>query len=162
MPTATDTIYVPIQSPLLAFAFAPLTRLSYAWAFGVWALIIAALYAWSCRAMWTACAGLHAYRREVLASQEVRAFKPAPRTYHWACDRVDSAPDRTALLTAHSWDVHGAMRAGLVGAFATRAEGRVPDVTVRYPVDPAKATQAVGLMPVPLPLEANDFPRREN
>src|SRR4029078_8463025 len=56
MPTASDTIYVPIQSPLVAFAFAPLTRLSYAWAFGVWALVIAALYAWSCRAMWAACA----------------------------------------------------------------------------------------------------------
>jgi 2-haloacid dehalogenase len=32
------------------------------------------------------------------------------------------------LLAAHSWDVHGAVRAGLVGALATRTEGWVPDV----------------------------------
>jgi 2-haloacid dehalogenase len=36
-----------------------------------------------------------------------------------------------ALLAAHSWDVHGAIRAGLVGAFATRLEGRVPELTRR-------------------------------
>jgi 2-haloacid dehalogenase len=74
-------------------------------------------------------AGLRTYLREVLSSQEVRAFKPAPHVYHWACDRVEATPDRVALLTAHSWDVHGAMRAGLVGAFAARVEGGVSDVT---------------------------------
>jgi 2-haloacid dehalogenase len=74
-------------------------------------------------------AGLRTYLREVLSSQEVRAFKPAPRAYHWACERVDATPDRAALLAAHSWDVHGAMRAGLVGAFASRVEGGVPEVT---------------------------------
>jgi 2-haloacid dehalogenase len=76
-------------------------------------------------------AGLRTYLREVLSTQAVRAFKPAPRTYRWACDRLDSPPDRTALLAAHSWDVHGAVRAGLVGALATRLEGRVPDVVDR-------------------------------
>ena len=73
-------------------------------------------------------AGLRTYLREVLSTQAVRAFKPAPRTYLWACAKVDSPPDRTALLAAHSWDVHGAVRAGLVGALATRTEGWVPDV----------------------------------
>ena len=41
---------------------------------------------------------------------------------------MDSPPERTALLAAPSWDVHGAVRAGLVGALATRLEGWVPDV----------------------------------
>lgn len=76
-------------------------------------------------------AGLRTYLREVLSTEAVHAFKPAPRTYAWACERVDTPPDRTALLAAHSWDVHGAVGAGLVGALATRLEGRVPEVTWR-------------------------------
>jgi 2-haloacid dehalogenase len=76
-------------------------------------------------------AGLRTYLREVLSTQAVRAFKPAPWTYRWGCEKVDSPPERTALLAAHSWDVHGAIRAGLVGALATRLEGWVPDVVDR-------------------------------
>jgi 2-haloacid dehalogenase len=34
-------------------------------------------------------------------------------------------------VAAHSWDVHGAVRAGLVGGLATRLEGAVPDVVTR-------------------------------
>lgn len=80
-------------------------------------------------------AGLRTYLREVLSTQAVRAFKPAPRTYRWACERLDTPAERTALLAAHSWDVHGAVRAGLVGALATRLEGWVSDV-----VDPPHVT----------------------
>jgi 2-haloacid dehalogenase len=76
-------------------------------------------------------AGLRTYLREVLSTEAVHAFKPAPQVYRWACERVDSPPERTALLAANSWDVHGAIRAGLVGAFATRLEGRVSEVTRR-------------------------------
>jgi 2-haloacid dehalogenase len=76
-------------------------------------------------------AGLRTYLREVLSTEAVRAFKPAPRTYEWACAQVDVPPDRAALLAAHSWDVHGAIRAGLVGALATRLEGRVSEVMRR-------------------------------
>lgn len=76
-------------------------------------------------------AGLRTYLREVLSTETVKAFKPAPQTYLWACEHVDSTPERTALLAVHSWDVHGAVRAGLVGALATRLEGRVSEVTRR-------------------------------
>jgi 2-haloacid dehalogenase len=76
-------------------------------------------------------AGLRTYLREVLSTQPVQAFKPAARTYHWGCQQVETSPDRTALLSVHSWDVHGAIRAGLVGALATRLEGGVSDVTDR-------------------------------
>jgi 2-haloacid dehalogenase len=76
-------------------------------------------------------AGLRTYLREVLSTEAVHAFKPAPSVYRWACEQVDTPPERTALLAAKSWDMHGAIRAGLVGAFATRLEGRVPEVTRR-------------------------------
>ena len=73
-------------------------------------------------------AGLRPYLRDVLSTQAVQAFKPAPGTYRWGCEQVETPPEWTALLAAHSWDVHGAVRAGLVGALATRLEGWVPDV----------------------------------
>jgi 2-haloacid dehalogenase len=76
-------------------------------------------------------AGLRTYLREVLSTETIRAFKPAPQTYQWACGHLDTPPDRVALLAANSWDVHGAIRAGLVGALATRLEGRVSEVTRR-------------------------------
>jgi 2-haloacid dehalogenase len=76
-------------------------------------------------------AGLRTYLRGVLSSESIHAFKPPARVYHWACQQVDAPPDRVALVAAHSWDVHGAVRAGLVGGLATRLEGAVPAVVAR-------------------------------
>mgnify|MGYP001394644212 CR=1 FL=1 len=76
-------------------------------------------------------AGLRTYLREVLASQDIGAFKPRARVYHWACREAGSPPELTALVAAHSWDVHGAIRAGLIGGFATRLEGAVPETIDR-------------------------------
>ncbi|MBW0115928.1 haloacid dehalogenase, partial [Pseudonocardia sp. KRD-169] len=73
-------------------------------------------------------AGLRTYLRGVHSAEALSSFKPPPRVYDWVCGRVDSPPDRTALVAVHSWDVHGAVRAGMVGALATRLEGRVPAV----------------------------------
>jgi 2-haloacid dehalogenase len=73
-------------------------------------------------------AGLRTYLRGVLSTEEIRVFKPPPRAYHWACQQVETATDRVALVAAHSWDVHGAVRAGLIGGLATRLEGRLPEV----------------------------------
>ena len=76
-------------------------------------------------------AGLRTYLREVLSTEALHAFKPAPQTYSGRASGWTRPPDRMALLAAHSWDVHGAVRAGLVGALATRLEGRVPEVMRR-------------------------------
>jgi 2-haloacid dehalogenase len=76
-------------------------------------------------------AGLRTYLRGVLSTEEIRAFKPPARVYDWACQQVETPGDRVALVAAHFWDVHGAVRAGLVGALATRLEGGVPNVMAR-------------------------------
>ncbi len=76
-------------------------------------------------------AGLRTYLRGVLSAEEIHAFKPPARVYQWACRQVDAPVDRVALVAAHSWDVHGAVRAGLVGGLATRLEGAVPDTVAR-------------------------------
>jgi 2-haloacid dehalogenase len=73
-------------------------------------------------------AGLRTYLRGVLSTEEIRAFKPPTRVYHWACRQVEVPAERVALVSAHSWDVHGAVRAGLLGGLVTRLEGWVSDV----------------------------------
>jgi 2-haloacid dehalogenase len=76
-------------------------------------------------------AELRTYLRGVLTCEDIHSFKPPARVYRWACQQVDAPVERVALVAAHSWDVHGAVRAGLVGGLATRLEGAVPDVVTR-------------------------------
>ena len=66
-----------------------------------------------------------------LTSESIRAWKPAREVYLWAAGVCDVAPDRLALVAAHGWDVHGAERAGLTGAWFPRAERAYPDVFER-------------------------------
>jgi 2-haloacid dehalogenase len=67
----------------------------------------------------------------VFSCAELEAFKPPARVYHWACAQVATPPARTALVAVHSWDVHGAVTAGLIGGFCERLEGRIPDGVAR-------------------------------
>jgi 2-haloacid dehalogenase len=73
-------------------------------------------------------AQLRSYLRGVLSAEEIHSFKPPAAVYHWACQRVGSEVARSALVAVHSWDVHGAVRAGLLAGFATRLEGGMSDV----------------------------------
>jgi 2-haloacid dehalogenase len=95
-------------------------------------------------------AGLRTYLRGVLSTEEIRAFKPPARAYHWACQQVDAPVDRVALAAAHSWDVHGAVRAGLIGGLATRLEGVVPAVVTAPHVTGVGLDEVVeGLLALP-------------
>lgn len=76
-------------------------------------------------------AGLRTYLRDTFSTERIGSFKPPARVYHWACQRVELAQEKVALVAVHSWDVHGAVRAGLIGGLATRLEGAVPDVVER-------------------------------
>ena len=76
-------------------------------------------------------AGVRDLLTGVFSCEGLHTFKPPPRVYHWACQQVGSAPGRTALVAVHSWDVHGAVSAGLVGGYCERLEGRVADAVAR-------------------------------
>jgi 2-haloacid dehalogenase len=69
----------------------------------------------------------------VLSVEEVRRFKPAPEPYRMAAERLGVEPSDLRLVTAHDWDVLGAMRAGCAAAFVQRsglpyALGDPPDI----------------------------------
>jgi len=63
-----------------------------------------------------------------MTSESIRAWKPAREVYRWAAGRCGVAPDRLALVAAHGWDVLGAQRAGLTGAWFPRSERVYPSV----------------------------------
>jgi 2-haloacid dehalogenase len=69
-----------------------------------------------------AAAGLRDQLEIVIGSDEVQRFKPHPRVYGHAVERVGAQADEVVLVAAHGWDVMGAMRAGLRGAWVARSE----------------------------------------
>lgn len=58
-----------------------------------------------------------------LSVDDVRLWKPRAEPYHMAARHLGVAPERLALVSVHSWDIHGANRAGLITAYASRLEG---------------------------------------
>jgi 2-haloacid dehalogenase len=65
-------------------------------------------------------AGLRDLVEHVLSVDEVRRWRPAPETYLYAARTARVSPGRAMMVAAHGWDVNGAMRAGLLGAFLSR------------------------------------------
>jgi 2-haloacid dehalogenase len=79
--------------------------------------------------------GITALVERSLSSETIRAWKPSREAYLWAAGTCRVAPDRMALVAAHGWDVLGAQRAGLTGAWFPRSERVYPAV-----YDPAHVT----------------------
>jgi len=79
-------------------------------------------------------AGLRDHFEQVISADEVRRFKPAPEVYHLAASRLGVEPEQVRLVSAHDWDVTGALRAGCSAAFVARPSqvmnpfGPQPDV----------------------------------
>jgi len=65
-------------------------------------------------------AGVRDYFEQVISADEVRCFKPAPEVYHLAARRLNVEPGQIELVTAHDWDVTGALRAGCSAIFIAR------------------------------------------
>jgi 2-haloacid dehalogenase len=86
-----------------------------------------------------------------LSSEAIRAWKPAREVYLWAAGTCDVVPDRMALVAAHGWDVLGAQRAGLTGAWFPRSERVYPSV---YEVPHVTATDLAGAVDALLALPA--------
>lgn len=65
-------------------------------------------------------AGLGDHFEQVISTDEVRCFKPAPEVYQLAAKRLAVEPGQVCLVSAHDWDVTGALRAGCAAAFLAR------------------------------------------
>jgi 2-haloacid dehalogenase len=65
-------------------------------------------------------AGVAHLVEENLSVDEVGRWKPARQAYHYAVARCGVEPAQATLVAVHPWDVDGAMRAGLRGAWIDR------------------------------------------
>jgi 2-haloacid dehalogenase len=70
--------------------------------------------------------GLSPLFDEIMSVDEAGALKPAPEVYTFAVRRLGFAPGSIWMVAAHGWDIAGATRAGLRGAFVVRP-GQSPD-----------------------------------
>ncbi|MBP2708664.1 haloacid dehalogenase type II [Microbispora sp. RL4-1S] len=55
-----------------------------------------------------------------------RAWKPSPAAYGYVLDQAGVGPEEAALVAVHPWDIDGAQRAGLTGAWLNRNGGPYP------------------------------------
>lgn len=65
-------------------------------------------------------AGLHTFIQRVISVEEVGRFKPDPATYLHAAQAMDVEVGQTMLISAHDWDVAGALQAGAGAAYVRR------------------------------------------
>ena len=73
-------------------------------------------------------AGLTELVERNLDVSAVRRWKPHPEPYLHACRTLGISPEEAVLIAAHPWDVHGAKRAGLRGAWLNRRGADYPAI----------------------------------
>ena len=83
-----------------------------------------------------------------LSAADFGRWKPAPAPYLAGCLALGLPPGHVTMVAAHSWDLHGARRAGLRTAWITRLERVRPDIfdaaDLEGPDLPSVAAQIVG------------------
>ncbi len=77
---------------------------------------------------WLERSGLRHYFEQLFDASMVMAWKPRPEPYTYAARELGSAVERTALVSTHPWDIHGATCAGLVGAWLHRPGAVYPEM----------------------------------
>ena len=81
-------------------------------------------------------AGLDSVMSAVLSVDEVRVYKPHPRVYQLALDRLGVTPDEVAFVSSNYWDAAGAKSFGFRVFWINRtaaqpdALGAAPDATL--------------------------------
>lgn len=67
-------------------------------------------------------AGLRDRLEHVMSAQDAGAYKPDPRPYRMALERIGAAADDVVFVATHWWDVAGAKRAGMRTGWVARRE----------------------------------------
>jgi 2-haloacid dehalogenase len=65
-------------------------------------------------------AGLGHYFERLFSVEEVTAFKPSWKTYHYVLSEMKVEAPNAMMVAAHGWDIAGAKSAGLQAAFIAR------------------------------------------
>jgi 2-haloacid dehalogenase len=72
----------------------------------------------------------------IVTNQEAGIYKPHPRAYQYAAERLGVEPRQIRMVAAHPWDLIGAGNAGLAQAWLRRAELIGLESRTYDPIDP--------------------------
>lgn len=64
--------------------------------------------------------GLTQFFERRFSVEDVKVFKPHPKTYSWVLDELGIKPEEALMVAAHAWDLAGAKAMGLQTAFIHR------------------------------------------
>ncbi|MEU9191642.1 haloacid dehalogenase type II [Streptomyces hundungensis] len=84
-----------------------------------------------------------------------RCWKPARAAYAYAVDQAGVPPHQALLVAVHPWDVDGAVRAGLGGAWLRRGAASYPATMSRPTYDAQDLTELAGLLVADGPARRN-------
>jgi 2-haloacid dehalogenase len=87
--------------------------------------------------------GLIAYLDGVMSVDEVDAYKPDPRVYQLAADRLHLEPSRIGFVSSNGWDAAGAKAFGFTTFWINRAGAPVE----RHAPAPDRAIVSLGDLP---------------
>ena len=73
-------------------------------------------------------AGIADVFERLLSVEDAGVWKPAADAYRYAAQQLDVHPTQMMLVAVHPWDVDGAQRAGLQGAWVNRDGGPYPSI----------------------------------
>jgi 2-haloacid dehalogenase len=65
-------------------------------------------------------AGILHFFEQTISVDDVRLFKPHPKVYQMAAEKLNVQQNDMRLVAAHNWDTTGAIRAGCKAAFVAR------------------------------------------
>ncbi len=72
-------------------------------------------------------AGIRDILDDIISVEEVKIFKPSPRVYNLAPERMKVTNPELGFVSANSWDIDGAASAGLNTFWIQRSAAEVPE-----------------------------------
>ena len=72
-------------------------------------------------------AGIRDLLDDIISVEEVKIFKPSPRVYNLAPERLKVSNAELGFVSGNSWDINGAASAGLNTFWIQRSAGEVPE-----------------------------------
>ena len=90
-------------------------------------------------------AGIEQYLAHIISIDEVKIYKPSPRTYQLASKKLGIAPEAIGFVSSNSWDIAGATSFGLTTLWINR--GNQPPDELGFPAHRV-VTKLTDLLPL--------------